>query len=92
MVGLSIKDPIRERELFNTRALILLVLIILMLGVLVMRFVQLQIWEHETFQTRSDQNRIQVQPIAPPRGLIFERRDGSVLTYAEAIRNHFVEL
>lgn len=25
-----------------------------------------------------------------PRGLVFERRDGSTLTYAEATRNHFV--
>ena len=25
-----------------------------------------------------------------PRGLVFERRDGSVLTYADAVRNHFV--
>ncbi|MEM7098476.1 MAG: penicillin-binding protein 2 [Pseudomonadota bacterium] len=73
MVGLSIKDPVREQQLFNSRAVILLVLMITMLGLLVLRFVQLQIWEHETFQTRSDQNRIQVQPLAPPRGLIFDR-------------------
>ena len=25
-----------------------------------------------------------------PRGLVFERRDGTVLTYADAVRNHFV--
>ena len=73
MVGLSIKDPIRERQLFNSRALILLGLMILMIGLLVVRFVQLQIWDHSTFKTKSDQNRIQVQPLAPPRGLIFDR-------------------
>ncbi|MBD2842399.1 M14 family metallopeptidase [Erythrobacter rubeus] len=25
-----------------------------------------------------------------PRGLVFERRDGTVLTYADAVRNHFI--
>jgi len=25
-----------------------------------------------------------------PRGLVFERRDGSVLTYADGVRNHFI--
>ena len=44
-----------------------------MLGLLVLRFVQLQVWEYEAYQTRSDQNRIQVQPLAPPRGLIYDR-------------------
>ena len=42
------------------------------------RLVQLQVWEYETYQTRSDQNRIQIQPLAPPRGLIFDRH-GQVL-------------
>ena len=43
------------------------------MGVLVARLVQLQVLEYEAYQTRSDQNRIQVQPLAPPRGLIFDR-------------------
>ncbi|MEM9622234.1 MAG: hypothetical protein AAF993_11325, partial [Pseudomonadota bacterium] len=68
MVGLSLKDPIREQSQFSQRALILFVIMCLMVGLLVFRFVQLQIWEHEAYQTRSDQNRIQVQPLAPPRG------------------------
>ena len=73
MVGLSIKDPIREQQLFSSRAAILFFLMLVMIGLLILRFVQLQVWEFETFQTKSDQNRIQVQPLAPPRGLIFDR-------------------
>ncbi len=73
MVGLSIKDPIREQQMFAARTVVLFLGIVVLLGVLVVRFVQLQVWEHETYQTRSDQNRIQVQPLAPPRGLIFDR-------------------
>ena len=47
-------------------------LTVLCVGVLVARFVQLQIFDHESYQSRSDKNRIQVQPLAPPRGLIFD--------------------
>lgn len=73
MVGLSIKDPAREQQLFASRTVILFLAILVLFSLLVLRYVQLQIWEHEEYQTRSDQNRIQLQPIAPPRGLIFDR-------------------
>ena len=45
------------------------------LGVMLLlaRLVQLQVWEHEAYTTKSDQNRIQLQPVAPMRGLIFDR-------------------
>jgi penicillin-binding protein 2 len=73
VVGLSIKDPIREKQLFVSRAIVLFLGMVALIGVLIFRFVQLQIWEFEAYQTRSDQNRIQVQPLPPPRGLIFDR-------------------
>jgi len=73
MVGLSIKDPIREQQLFASRAFTLLLIIAVLLALLILRLVQLQVWEYEAYQTRSEQNRIQVQPLAPPRGLIFDR-------------------
>ncbi len=73
MVRSAIKDPNLERQLFASRAALLFLLILISVGVLVFRFVQLQVWEFDTYQTRSDKNRIQVQPIAPPRGLIFDR-------------------
>ncbi|MEM6999990.1 MAG: penicillin-binding protein 2 [Pseudomonadota bacterium] len=74
MVGLSIKDPISEKQLFISRTLILFVGVLLLLGLLVLRMVQLQVWEHDAYQTRSNQNRIQLQPLAPARGLIYDRR------------------
>ena len=73
MVGLSIKDSAREQRLFAARAVVIFLFILLLLCVLVVRFVHLQVWQHDLYQTRSDQNRIQVQPLAPPRGLIFDR-------------------
>ncbi|MFU8815959.1 MAG: penicillin-binding protein 2 [Pseudomonadales bacterium] len=69
----SIKDNQREQRAFVVRSLTLLVLAVALVGVLVLRLVQLQVWEHETYQTRSEQNRIQVQPLPPPRGLIYDR-------------------
>jgi len=73
-LSLSIKDPIGESRLFSTRAVIVFVIMIVLLGVLVVRLVHLQVWGYQAYQTRSDQNRIQVQALVPPRGLVFDRR------------------
>ena len=66
-VALAIKDPNRERALIARRAISFFLLIVLCVGALVARFVQLQVYEHEDYQYRSDKNRIQVQPLTPPR-------------------------
>jgi len=71
--SLSLNDPLRERQSFAARAAVLFFLALCLIGALVLRLVQLQVWEHEAYQTRSDENRIQVQPLAPPRGLIRDR-------------------
>ncbi|MEQ9002039.1 MAG: penicillin-binding protein 2 [Pseudomonadales bacterium] len=70
---LAIKDDLRERRIFAARAGLLFVMALGLVGLLVLRLIQLQVWEHETYQTRSEQNRIQVRPLAPPRGLIYDR-------------------
>jgi len=41
--------------------------------ILLVRLVQLQVVDHQTYSVKSDQNRIQLQPMAPLRGLIFDR-------------------
>ena len=71
--SLSIKDSLSERQSFGARALMLFVIAAALLLGLVARMVQLQVLEYDTYQTRSEENRIQVQPLAPPRGLIFDR-------------------
>lgn len=85
-VSLAIKDPHREQSLFSNRAVVVFLIMIVLLGVLVMRLVQLQVWEHDTYQTRSDDNRIHVQAIAPARGLIFDRH-GELLADNQTIYN-----
>nr|WP_217904782.1 penicillin-binding protein 2 [Marinobacter lutaoensis] len=67
------KDVAAERRLFQRRALVMVIFIIVMLGVLVARMYQLQIVEHDIYTTLSDKNRVQVQSVPPPRGLIYDR-------------------
>jgi len=71
--ALSLNDPSSDRRNFVRRAVALFAIAMLMIGILVARLVQLQVLDHDTYQTRSDENRIQVQPLAPPRGLIYDR-------------------
>ncbi len=72
--SLSIKDGFSEKQLYANRALALGAFFLLLVFVLIGRLIQLQFLEHSHYKTRSDENRIQVQPVAPPRGLIYDRR------------------
>lgn len=68
-----IKDTRQEAGLFVRRALVGFLLIVLALLVLGARFWFLQIDRHDEFQARSDANRILTRPLAPARGLIYDR-------------------
>ena len=67
------KDTAAERRLFHRRALVMLAFVVLLLGVLVARMYQLQVVEHDIYATISDKNRVQVQSVPPPRGLVYDR-------------------
>ena len=69
----QLKDRSREAELFRGRALLAFLVSTLLCASLLMRYFELQVLEHDTYQTRSEDNRIQVQPLPPTRGLIFDR-------------------
>jgi penicillin-binding protein 2 len=62
-----------ERAMLTGRAFQAFGVITLMLGLLVARFAWLQLIAHEQFAAQSEGNRIRQNPIAPPRGLIFDR-------------------
>ena len=92
---IAIKDHIRESQLFTSRAIIALMGIILALLAIVSRMVYLQIIGHEHYTTLSQNNRVSIQPLAPTRGLIFDR-NGVILaqnlpTYALEIVPERVE-
>lgn len=60
------------------RALIAGLGVLVLLGVLLYRLVDLQIVHHTDYATRSDDNRMRPRIVPPPRGLIFDR-NGVVL-------------
>jgi penicillin-binding protein 2 len=76
--SVHIEDSSGEREVFRRRAITLFVLIVCAIALLFWRMYDLQVRQHEQYRTRSDENRIQVRPLAPPRGLIFDR-DGELI-------------
>ncbi|MEP6896992.1 MAG: penicillin-binding protein 2 [Rhodanobacter sp.] len=69
----SIKDTRGESALFRRRAIAGFVLILLSLGLLVSRYVHLQVARHDEFVTRSKNNSVKPRAIPPPRGLIYDR-------------------
>lgn len=75
---LTLKDPYAEVRIFGARMLFSAFVVLLLCGVLVYRYFDLQINQYEKYRTESDRNRVQLQPIAPKRGLIFDR-NGVVL-------------
>jgi len=78
MLGEAFEDRRGEKRLFRWRAVFLAALVLLCLSLIVGRLVQLQVVRHDHFTTLSDDNRIKVQPMAPTRGLIYDR-DGVLL-------------
>ena len=70
----AIKDERDEQRLFKSRAWVGLFFISLCMLALLGRYVWLQIYSYENFSTRSESNRVSVRPIAPNRGLIYDRR------------------
>lgn len=73
-----LKDPNREKRIYAVRSLVALLFVFSLVAVLVLRLYQLQFVEHQHFKTLSDKNRMQLQSIAPNRGLIVDR-NGALL-------------
>lgn len=68
-----LRDPARETVLFRTRAYVAGALFAALLCLLFGRMVQLQVIEHAHFRTLSESNRVKILPLAPTRGLIYDR-------------------
>ena len=75
---ISIKDNSAEAALFRRRALVAMAGVIVLTLMLLANLYVVQIVHHDDYQTRSNDNRIKVVPVAPPRGLIFDR-NGTLL-------------
>ena len=69
----KMRDHKREVNLFRNRVAVAFIGILLFTLVLVGNLYRLQVQSFESYQTRADGNRIKVLPIAPTRGLIYDR-------------------
>tara|TARA_Y100000996_G_scaffold415107_1_gene408256 strand:- start:7986 stop:9908 length:1923 start_codon:yes stop_codon:yes gene_type:complete len=69
----KLKDHWKEQKLFLSRLVTAGVIILVLVGVLIWRLFQLQVVDHELFAELSQGNRLRIQPLAPTRGLIYDR-------------------
>ena len=69
-----IKDHHSERRLFIGRAILSSVVSIVLLGVVIARLVQLQVFDHDLFAEKSQGNRVRIEAVPPIRGLVFDRK------------------
>ncbi len=70
----AINDPVAESQLFLNRALFAFGFVVVMFGVLIANLYSLQVTRYEEYSTRADGNRIKLVPLAPNRGMVFDRR------------------
>ncbi|MEE8426149.1 MAG: penicillin-binding protein 2, partial [Woeseiaceae bacterium] len=85
----SIKDHHSERRLFISRVALTATFGFVLLGIVIARLVQLQVYDYELFAEQSLDNRYRIEAVSPTRGLIFDRR-GRVL--AENLPAYQLEL
>lgn len=69
-----IRDQAAEAALFRRRALVGFVCALLGLAALAAWYFRLQVLEYATYSTRSEANRVRLVPVAPARGLIYDRK------------------
>jgi penicillin-binding protein 2 len=87
--GVTLKDPLRESYLFRQRSITASIGIAVLLLLLLLRLFYLQVIRHDHFATLSTNNSVNLLPLAPTRGLIYDR-NGVLL--AENIPAFSVEL
>ena len=80
----TIRNRTAEANLFARRAFITFVGVLVMVLILFSNIYSLEINAYDKYQTRADSNRIKVLPVAPNRGLIYDR-NGVLLAYNKPI-------
>tara|TARA_R110002072_G_scaffold95250_2_gene210110 strand:- start:38292 stop:40133 length:1842 start_codon:yes stop_codon:yes gene_type:complete len=69
----DLKDPQLESRIYGARTVIAICIVVVLLSIVLARYYTLQITEYETYSTESERNRVQLQPLPPKRGLIYDR-------------------
>ena len=79
-------NPEVEKNIFLRRATFALLFISVLTILLFARYFNLQITNYENFVTYSENNRVHVRPLAPARGIIYDR-NGEILAHNVPITN-----
>lgn len=69
----ALKDHLRETRLFQSRVILAGAVCVLFVILLIIRLIYLQVIGHEHFDTLSHENRVNILPLPPTRGLIYDR-------------------
>ena len=70
----QLKDHAAEMLLFRRRALVGFLLVLAGLAALSAWYFRLQVVQYKDYATRSEANRLRLVPVAPARGLIYDRK------------------
>jgi penicillin-binding protein 2 len=82
----AIRDHLREAAIVQSRLVMISFLVIILALILIARLAYLQINQYERFLELANNNRVDTRPIAPVRGLIFDR-NGQPLAINERAYN-----
>ena len=85
-----LKDQVLEGNLFTNRAMTAFGLVLAAILLLGLRYFYLQVISHDEFSTRSINNRVRIVPVAPNRGLIYDRRGRPIAQNLPAYRLELV--
>jgi len=73
MAEIALKDHFRETQVFSVRAVVAFAFCASMVLMLIGRLIYLQVVDHGVYTTLSENNRFQIAPLPPTRGLIYDR-------------------
>lgn len=69
-----LKDLYSEKQTFSARILSGAVIALVLSAILVVRLIELQVVSYDYYSTRSDDNRMRINPVPPVRGFIYDRK------------------
>lgn len=69
----AIRDHLREAAVVQSRLVMISFLVLLLAVILIVRLAYLQVVQFDKFSDLANRNRVSTHPIAPVRGLIFDR-------------------
>lgn len=73
MESKRLKNHKQEHQTFTSRAVLAFFVVMFFFAALGWRYYYLQVEQYDRFAAMSDRNRVQFQPVAPTRGLLYDR-------------------